>query len=93
MADQCFRVWAIRSSWKIVPFIYKSHAVVFNLVVVGGVGSQAHKDDAFAAVQPKVHSPLEIHSNSRAHLHVRDDVSGLELSRQTPSLYEAALVS
>jgi len=38
----------------------------------------AHENNAFAIFQAEIHTPLKIHANCRAHLHIRDNFTGLE---------------
>ena len=61
-----------------MPLINERSIVIFDLVSLRRPGPKTHEDDASRVAQPKVHSALEIYSDRRTHLHVREHVIGLE---------------
>ena len=59
-------------------FINQGSTFILNAVRVRCFGPKAHQDDAFVTTKAEVHSSLKVYSDSRTHLHVRENISGLK---------------
>jgi hypothetical protein len=78
------RLWVeyVRSLSDIMPFVDQYPAFILNPISVWSARTEAHENNAFAVSQAEVHPTLQIYADCRAHLHVGDDIAGLESSRQ-----------
>ena len=81
-----------------MSLVNKHPALVLYLIGVWSTRTEAHQDNVLGASQAEVHTTLEVHANCRTHLHVGNDIAGLESKSQTewiirPPVIERVLAS
>ena len=78
----------VQSSRDIVPLVNQHPAVILHLIGVWRPRTEAHQNNALGFSQAKVHAALKVDTDCGTHLHVGNDIAGLESTRQSPySIY------